>query len=135
MRLGIQLDSFHKIEPESIRRLKLAGFYSIENLAFGSPVDIAKLLDINIDEAVSICNKATIELEERGIISRSSLMERNDRSNHNRLYIKTGSQELDQLFGTKRNRNKSDYSNLRSVCHRKNPALSYLVCDCSTTPN
>jgi DNA repair protein RadA len=64
-------------------------------------VDIAKLLDIKIDEAVSICNKAAIELEERGIISRSSLTEHNVRSIHNRLYIKTGSQELDELFGGK----------------------------------
>lgn len=99
--MDLQLDSFHKIGPELIRKLKLAGFYSIENLAIRSPVDIAKLLDIEIDEAVSICNKAAIELEERGIISRSSLTECNDRSSHNRLYIKTGSQELDELFGTK----------------------------------
>ena len=99
MRLDLQLDSFQKIEPELIRKLKLAGIHSIENLATRSPADIAKLLDIDIDEAVSICNKAAIELEERGIIPRSSLVGRNDRSSHNRLYIKTGSQELDELFG------------------------------------
>jgi len=97
----LQLDSFQKIEPELIRRLKLAGFHSIENLAIRSPADISKLLDVEIDEAVSICNKAAIELEERGIISRSSLMACNDRSSHNRLYIKTGSQKLDQLLGGK----------------------------------
>ena len=66
MRLDLQLDSFHKIEPELIRKLKLAGINSIESLAIRSPVDIAKLLDIEIDEAVSICNKAAIELEESG---------------------------------------------------------------------
>ena len=66
MRLDLQLDSFQKIEPELIRKLKLAGIHSIENLAIRSPVDIAKLLDIDIDEAVSICNKAAIELEESG---------------------------------------------------------------------
>ena len=99
MRLDFPLDSFQKIESELIRKLKLAGFHSIESLAIRSPVDIAKLLDIDIDEAVSICNKAAIELEESGKISRSSLIERNDRSSHNRVYIKTGSQELDELFG------------------------------------
>ena len=97
MRLDLQLDSFQKIEPELISKLKLAGIHSIENLAIRSPADIAKLLDIDIDEAVSICNKAAIELEEREIIPKSSLSE--DRFVHNRLYIKTGSQELDELFG------------------------------------
>ncbi len=95
----MRLDSFQKIEPELIRKLKLAGINSIESLAIISPVDISKILEIEIDEAVSICNKAAIELEESGKISRSSLIERNDRSSHNRSYIKTGSQELDQLFG------------------------------------
>jgi len=99
--VDLQLNSFRKIEPELIRRLELAGLHSIENLAIGSPVDIAKLLNIDIDEAVSICNKAAIELEERGIISRSSLMEDNDLSGRNRLYITTGSQEVDELFGGK----------------------------------
>lgn len=99
--MDLQLNSFRKIEPELIRRLELAGLHSIENLAIGSPVDIAKLLNIDIDEAVSICNKAAIELEERGIISRSSLMEDNDLSGRNRLYITTGSQEVDELFGGK----------------------------------
>ena len=33
MRLDLQLDSFQKIEPELIRKLKLAGISSIENLA------------------------------------------------------------------------------------------------------
>ena len=73
MRLDLQLDSFQKIEPELISKLKLAGIHSIENLAIRSPADIAKLLDIDIDEAVSICNKAAIELEEREIIPKSSL--------------------------------------------------------------
>ena len=99
MRLDLQLDSFQKIEPELIRKLKLVGISSIVNLATRSPVDIAKILDIEIDEAVSICNKAAIELEEREIIPRSSLVGSNDRSSHNRVYIKTGSQDLDQLFG------------------------------------
>ena len=99
MRLDLQLDSFQKIESELIRKLKLAGISSIVNLAIRSPVDIAKILDIEIDEAVSICNKAAIELEESEIISRSSLIECNDQSSHNRLYIGTGSQELDQIFG------------------------------------
>jgi len=99
--LDLQLNSFRKIEPELIRRLKLAGIHSIDNLAIRSPVDIAKLLDIDIDESVSICNRAGIELEERGIISRSSLMEYTDLSGPNKLYIKTGSQELDELFGGK----------------------------------
>lgn len=100
--MNLQLDSFQKIDPEYIRRLKQEGFHSIENLALGSPVDIAKLLNIDIDEAVSICNKAAIELEERGIISRGSLMEHTDLSgSNNRLYINTGSQELDELFGGK----------------------------------
>ena len=99
MRLDLQLDSFQKIEPELIRKLKLVGISSIVNLATRSPVDIAKILDIEIDEAVSICNKAAIELEEREIIPRTSLVGRNDRSSHNRVYIKTGSQELDELFG------------------------------------
>jgi DNA repair protein RadA len=92
--LDLQLDSFQKIEPESIRRLKLAGFNSIENLAIRSPADIAKLLDLEIDEAVSICNKAAIELEERAI-------KHADLSSRNRLYIKTGSEDLDRLFGGK----------------------------------
>ena len=97
MRLDLQLDSFQKIEPELISKLKLAGISSIVNLATRSPVDIAKILDIEIDEAVSICNKAAIELEEIGIIPKSSLSD--DRFVHSRLYIKTGSQELDELFG------------------------------------
>ena len=63
MRLDLQLDSFQKIEPELIRKLKLVGISSIVNLATRSPVDIAKILDIEIDEAVSICNKAAIELK------------------------------------------------------------------------
>ena len=99
MRLDLQLDSFQRIEPELIRKLKLAGFHSIENIAIRSPVDVAKLLDLEIDYAVSLCNKAAIELEERGIIPRSSLTEYDVRSTHDKLYIKTGSQELDELFG------------------------------------
>jgi hypothetical protein len=87
MRLGLQLDSFRKLDPELIGKLKLAGFHSIENLAIRSPVDVAKLLDLEIDSAVSLCNKAAIELEERGIIRRSSLTEYDVRSTHDKLYI------------------------------------------------
>ena len=99
MRLDLQLDSFRKLDPELIGKLKLAGFHSIENLAIRSPMDVAKLLDLEIDSAVSLCNKAAIELEERGIIPRSSLTEYDVQSTHDKLYIKTGSQELDELFG------------------------------------
>ena len=66
MRLNLQLDSFQKIAPELIRKLKLAGIYSIENLAIKSPADIAKLLDIDIDEAVSICNKGCHRTRRKG---------------------------------------------------------------------
>ena len=101
MRLDLRLDSFQKIEPELIRKLKLAGFSSVEDLAIKSPAYISKLLDVEIDEAVSLCNKAAIELEEEGIIPRGSSIEPANLSGGNSLYIKTGSQDLDQLFDGK----------------------------------
>jgi hypothetical protein len=56
MRYNLHIEAFTEIEPLLIRRLKEAGFHSIENIVISSPVDIAKSLDIRIDEARSICD-------------------------------------------------------------------------------
>lgn len=101
MGYNLQIETFTEIEPLLITRLKEARFHSIEDLAISSPVDIAKSLNIKIDEAISICDKAAIKLEENGIIPKDPSIGCIDKSCHTRSYIKTGSQDLDQLFGGK----------------------------------
>lgn len=44
--IGFAVRFISEIEPELIKRLKLAGFSSIENLAIRSPADIAKLIEL-----------------------------------------------------------------------------------------
>jgi DNA repair protein RadA len=101
MGYNLHIDTFTEMGCNLINRLKEAGFHSIDNLAISSPVDVSNALDIKIDEAISICNKAAIKLEERGIIPKGPSIDRNDWSCHNRSYVKTGSKDLDQLFGGK----------------------------------
>lgn len=101
MRNNLRIENLTEVEPALIRKAKEAGFHYIDTLAITSPMDIAKSLDVEINEAMSICNKATLKLEEIGIISPSKIasFDRNNRSSNNRLYIKTGSKDFDQLFG------------------------------------
>lgn len=101
MRNNFQIENLTEVEFALIRRAKKAGFHYIDILAITSPVDIAKSLDIEISEAISICNKATLKLEEIGIIpsSKISSFDHNNRFSNSRLYIKTGSIDFDQLFG------------------------------------
>lgn len=101
MKNNLQIENLTEVEPAIIRRAKEAGFHYIDTFAITSPVDMAKSLELEISEAISICNKAALKLEEIGIIpsSKISSFDRKNQSSKSKLYIKTGSIDFDQLFG------------------------------------
>jgi DNA repair protein RadA len=101
MRHDLQIDTFTEVEATLRTRLKKAGFNSITDLAIRGPADIARLINIEINDAISISNLAAVKLEDCGIIAGISSIDSNDyrRSCVNRFYIKTGSNEFDRLFG------------------------------------
>jgi hypothetical protein len=64
--VSLEIDTFTEVGSFLRERLKQAGFNSIKDLAIRGPIDIAKSADIEINEAISLCNNATIRLEELG---------------------------------------------------------------------
>jgi DNA repair protein RadA len=99
MRYNLSIETLEEIEPTLKRRLKEVGFHSIKELAMTTPTDVAKSLGIEISEAILICNEATSTLEKLGIIPKNSFIDPSDQSSHHKSFIRTGSLDLDNLFG------------------------------------
>ncbi|HVX02869.1 MAG TPA: helix-hairpin-helix domain-containing protein, partial [Nitrososphaera sp.] len=67
----LALGSIEDIGPATEKRLKEAGFRSIKDLLVRGPVDVAEATGMEMDEAVEMCNKARVALEDLGVIDRS----------------------------------------------------------------
>ena len=79
-----------------------------------------------MEEASSICNKASLLLEQLGVIPNNISEAGNNSLTLNKEYIKTGSAELDSLFGGKGIETGCSYRILRPLWKRKNTNLSYI---------
>lgn len=96
----LALGSIEDIGPATEKRLKEAGFRSIKDLLVRGPVDVAEATGMEMDEAVEMCNKARVALEELGVIDRSfvtatSLYEKRLEGQR----ISTGARNFDDLLG------------------------------------
>jgi DNA repair protein RadA len=97
---NLELGSMEDIGPATEKRLREAGFRSIKDLLVRGPVEIAEATGMEMDEAVAMCNKARVMLEDLGIIDKSfvtatSLYEK--RLGGQR--ISTGAKNFDDLLG------------------------------------
>lgn len=99
--LTLEIDGFNEIDHLVKEQLKQAGFNSIKDIVIRGPVQVAKIAEIEIEEASSICNRASLLLEQLGVIPNNISEASNNRLSLNKEYIKTGSAELDILFGNK----------------------------------
>jgi DNA repair protein RadA len=124
--LALEIDRLNEIDDSIKDQLKQAGFNSIKDIVIRGPVQVAKSAEIEIDEASSICNKASLLLEQLGAIPNS--ISSNNSCTFNKEYIKTGSAELDSLFGGKGIETWSSHRILRPIWKWKNANLSYFMC-------
>jgi DNA repair protein RadA len=97
----LALGSIEDIGPATEKRLKEAGFRSIKDLLVRGPVDVAEATGMEMDEAVEMCNKARVMLEDLGVIDRSfvtatSLYEKRMMGGQR---ISTGARNFDDLLG------------------------------------
>ena len=99
--LALEIDRLNEIDDSIKDQLKQAGFNSIKDIVIRGPVQVAKSAEIAMEEASSICNKASLLLEQLGIIPNNISEVGNNNSTFNKEYIKTGSTDLDSLFGGK----------------------------------
>ena len=99
--LALEIDRLNEIDDSIKDQLKQAGFKSIKDIVIRGPVQVAKSAEIAMEEAESICNKASFLLEQLGVIPNNISEARNNRLMLNKEYIKTGSPDLDNLFGGK----------------------------------
>ena len=94
-------EGFNEIDDSVKEQLKQAGFNSIKDIVIRGPVQVAKSAEIEIEEASSICNRASLLLEQLGVIPNNISEVSNNSLTLNKEYIKTGSADLDRLFGSK----------------------------------
>jgi Rad51 len=84
-------------------RLDKAGIKSIKEIAIRGAVDISKETGLDSEECSLMCNWATLQLEQQGIIpkrfSSAAQLYENRRNSAFAPFIPTGSKELDKLFG------------------------------------
>jgi DNA repair protein RadA len=66
--LTLEIDGFNEIDDSVKEQLKQAGFNSIKDIVIRGPVQVAKSAEIEIEEASSICNRASLLLERLGVI-------------------------------------------------------------------
>jgi DNA repair protein RadA len=99
--LALEIDRLTEIDDSIKDQLKQAGFNSIKDIVIRGPVQVAKSAEIAMEEAESICNKASFLLEQLGVIPNNISEASNNRLTLNKEYIKTGSSDLDSIFGGK----------------------------------
>jgi DNA repair protein RadA len=99
--LALEIDRLNGIDDSIKDQLKQAGFNSIKDIVIRGPVQVAKSAEIAMEEAESICNKASFLLEQLGVIPNNISEASNNRLTLNKEYIKTGSSDLDSIFGGK----------------------------------
>jgi DNA repair protein RadA len=97
----LEIDRLKEIDESLKVQLKKAGFQSIKDIVIRGPVEVAKSLKLSLGEAARLCNNASLLLEQLGVIPNSISNTGNDNSTIKKEYIKTGSVELDRLFGGK----------------------------------
>ena len=99
--LTLEIDRLNEIDDSIKDQLKKAGYSSIKDIVIRGPLDVAKSAEIEFGEASSICNNASLLLEQLGIVPNNISEVGNNNSTFNKEYIKTGSTNLDSLFGGK----------------------------------
>jgi DNA repair protein RadA len=97
----LEIDRLKEIDGSLKNQLKEAGFNSIKDIVIRGPVEVAKSVELSLGEAARLCNNASLLLEQLGVIPNNISNIGNNNSTINREYIKTGSVELDRLFGGK----------------------------------
>ena len=90
--LALEIDRLNEIDDSIKDQLKQAGFNSIKDIVIRGPVQVAKSAEIAMEEASSICNRASLLLEQLGIIP-NSISKSNNSLTFSKEYIKTGSVE------------------------------------------
>src|SRR5215208_1751402 len=99
--LELEIDRLEEIDGSLKNQLKKAGFNSIKDIVIRGPIEVAKSAELSLGEAARLCNNASLLLEQLGVIPNNISRPSNNNSATNKEYIKTGSVELDRLFGGK----------------------------------
>lgn len=94
----LALSNIEDIGPATEKRLREAGLKSIRDLLVRGPVDISEATGMEMDQAVELCNKARIMLEDLGIIDKS-FVTATSLYNKRKDRISTGSKSFDDLLG------------------------------------
>ena len=133
--LELEIDRLKEIDGPLKNQLKKAGFNSIKDIVIRGPLEVAKSAELSLGEAARLCNNASLLLEQLGVIPNNISRPSNNNSATNKEYIKTGSVELDRLFGGKGCRDRSNYGVLWSFWERENANLSLSLCYGSAAPS
>src|SRR5215208_7500700 len=99
--LTLEVDGLEEVDNSLREQLKKAGFDSVRDIVIRGPVQVAKLANLEMEEASDICNKASLLLEKSGVIPNGICEVHNNNFTSKKEYIKTGSSEMDSLFGGK----------------------------------
>lgn len=94
----LALSNIEDIGPATEKRLREAGLKSIRDLLVRGPVDISEATGMEMDQAVELCNKARLMLEDLGIIDKS-FVTATSLYNKRKDRISTGSKSFDDLLG------------------------------------